>query len=114
MVKEDMTKEELIVEHERLCRALQDSKPYICCNSKCTKRRQSRPKLKVKLINALTTMARKILSVTMMVAMVLALIALCLPCFLIFSSGNNGELTVWNFVGIGWTCVLAIVLKKVW
>ena len=59
-------------------------------------------------------MARKILSVSLMAAMVVALIVLCLPCFLIFSSGNDGELTVWNFVGIGWTCVLAIVLKKVW
>lgn len=73
-----------------------------------------RPKLKYKLINALITMARKILSVSLMAAMVVALIALCLPCFLIFSSGNDGELTVWNFVGIGWTCVLAIILKKVW
>ena len=73
-----------------------------------------RPKLKYKLINALTTMARKILSISLMAAMVVALVVLCLPCFLIFSQGNNGELTVWNFVGIGWTCVLAIILKKVW
>ena len=76
MVKEDMTKEELIVEHERLCRALQNSKPYICCNAECTKRKQSRPKLKVKLINALTTMARKILSISLMAAMVVALVVL--------------------------------------
>ena len=73
-----------------------------------------RPKLKYKLINALTTMARKILSISLMAAMVVALVALCLPCFLIFSQGSDGELTVWNFIGIGWTCVLAIVLKKVW
>jgi len=110
----EKTKEELIIENERLCRALQSSGPYICCNDKCTKRTIMRPKHKVKLINALVTMARKILSVTMMVAMMVALVVLCLPCFLIFSTGNNGELTIWNFVGIGWTCVLAMVLKKVW
>ena len=66
------------------------------------------------LTTKLIKIMKKILSLSMMAAMVLAMILLCLPCFLIFSQGPDGELTVWKFVGVAWTCMLAIVLKKVW
>ena len=53
------------------------------------------------LTTKLIKIMKKILSLSMMAAMVLAMILLCLPCFLIFSQGSDGELTVWNFVGRG-------------
>ena len=44
------------------------------------------------------------------------LFIICLPTLLIFSEGHDGEITVWNFVGIAWLLILVkiahYVIKK--
>lgn len=42
----------------------------------------------------------------------LALVALCAPCVLVFSVGHDGELTIWNFVGLAWCVILYGIFKK--
>lgn len=64
---------------------------------------------KLKLIKGM----KKLVSISMMVVIALTLIAICLPCLLIFSTGTDGEMTVWNWVGIGWLAMLVVVGKKV-
>lgn len=59
----------------------------------------------------LITMAKKIYAGLMTAACLLALAILCAPCFLIFSVGKDGELTVWNLVGVLWMVVLFGVFK---
>ena len=64
---------------------------------------------KLKLIKGM----KKVLSIGMMVVIALTLIAICLPCLLIFSTGIDGEMTFWNWFGLGWLAMLVIVGKKV-
>ena len=59
----------------------------------------------------LITMAKKIYAGLMTAACLLALAILCAPCLLIFSVGKDGELTVWNLVGVVWMVVLFGVFK---
>ena len=56
-------------------------------------------------------MVKKIYAGLMTTACLLALAILCAPCFLIFSVGKDGELTVWNLVGMLWMVVLFGVFK---
>lgn len=70
-----------------------------------------RPKQKYKLIKTLETMMTKIIYGSLWVVMVLALMVLVSPVFLIFSTGKDGEMTVWNLVGIVWLCLLVCVFK---
>ena len=57
------------------------------------------------------TMVKKIYAGLMTAACLLALAILCTPCLLIFSVGVDGELTVWNLVGVLWMVVLFGVFK---
>jgi hypothetical protein len=66
---------------------------------------------KDKLIKIIGTMVRKVLWHCMMAAMLLGAMLLCAPCILIFSTGNDGELTIWNLVGIGWLLMLIVVAR---
>ena len=56
---------------------------------------------------------KKILSIGLMVVYALTLIVICLPCLLIFSTGQDGEMTWMNWLGMGWLAVLIVVFKKV-
>ena len=56
-------------------------------------------------------MMTKIIYGSLWVAMVLALMVLVSPVFLIFSTGKDSELTVWNLVGIVWLCLLVCVFN---
>lgn len=51
-------------------------------------------------------MMTKIIYGSLWVAMVLVS-----PVFLIFSTGKDGEMTVWNLVGIVWLCLLVCVFN---
>lgn len=70
-------------------------------------------KTKYKLFKILTTMMAKIMYVGFWAVMVLALMVLCAPCLLIFSVGEDGEMTVWNFVGLAWLGLLIVAGKMV-
>ena len=70
-----------------------------------------RPKLKYKLIKTLETMITKIVYGSLWVAMVLALMVLVSPVLLIFSTGKDGEMTIWNLVGIVWLFLLVCVFN---
>ena len=67
--------------------------------------------MKYKLLKTLETMMTKIIYGSLCVAMVLALMVLVSPVFLIFSTGKDSELTVWNLVGIVWLCLLVCVFN---
>ena len=56
---------------------------------------------------------KKILSIGLMVVYALTLIVICLPCLLIFSTGQDGEMTWMNWLGMGLLAVLIVVFKKV-
>lgn len=56
-------------------------------------------------------MVKKIYAGLMIAACLLALAILCAPCFLIFSTGNNGELTIWNFIGLAWLFGIFMLFK---
>ena len=59
----------------------------------------------------LMIMTKKIMSGLWLTACLLALMVLVAPCFLIFSVGKDGELTVWNLVGLVWCVGVAFVFK---
>lgn len=59
----------------------------------------------------LMIMAKKIMSGLWLIASLLALFVMVAPCFLTFSVGKDGELTVWNLVGLVWCVVVAFVFK---
>lgn len=43
----------------------------------------------------------------------IAMMAVCAPCLLTFSVGDDGNLTVWNFVGLAYSAMLYKGAKKV-
>lgn len=59
----------------------------------------------------LENMIKKLYGAVLTAAMIIALLVLAAPCLLIFCEGNDGNPTVWNFVGIAWLVGLAIVFK---
>lgn len=42
----------------------------------------------------------------------LVIALLCAPVLLIFTEGQDGAPTVWNFIGIGWLALLILACKK--
>lgn len=56
-------------------------------------------------------MVKKIYAGLMTAACLLALAILCAPCFLIFSMGKDGELTVWNMIGFVWCVGVSFIFK---
>lgn len=69
-------------------------------------------KIEITTYKKLVTMAKKFYGWMLMASLWLALLALCAPCFLVFSVGHDGELTVWNFVGLAWCLILYGIFKK--
>ena len=57
-------------------------------------------------------MGKKILGGLWMAACMLALVVLVAPCLLILSVGNDGELTVWNFVGLAWAFGIFLLFRR--
>lgn len=53
------------------------------------------------------SMAKRVISVLQLVLLGVVLVAMCAPCLLMFSEGRDGELTVWNVVGLAWAAALA-------
>lgn len=53
----------------------------------------------------------KILSYAYITFLCVACMAFVAPCGLMFSQGNNGEITWWNFAGIVWCWVVYRVVK---
>lgn len=68
--------------------------------------------MKPKTFYKLTIMVKKIMSGLWLTLCLLALMVLVAPCFLTFSVGKDGELTVWNLVGLVW-CLLVVGLFKI-
>ena len=68
--------------------------------------------MNIKTYKKLVTMVKKIYGWMLMASLWLALVALCSPCFLIFSVGKDGELTIWNIVGLVWCVLLYVIFKK--
>ena len=67
--------------------------------------------MKRKTYYKLAFMVSKVIGGLWMAACLLALGIMVAPCFLIFSVGKDGELTVWNLVGLAWMWVLFCVFK---
>ena len=57
---------------------------------------------------------KKFFSVSMIAVMCVALALFVAPCLLVFSVGSDGELSVWNLVGIGWCLLVYYAFKKCW
>ena len=68
-----------------------------------------RPKTKYKLLKTLGTMMKKLIYGSLLFAMLAALMVLVSPVILIFSKGEDGELTIWNLVGLVWLCLLVFL-----
>ena len=58
------------------------------------------------------SMAKRVISVLQLVAVCAFLVAMCLPCLLILSEGRDGELTVWNFIGLAWAVGLVWAVRR--
>ena len=54
-------------------------------------------------------MMKKLIYGSLMFAMLAALMVLVSPVILIFSKGEDGELTIWNLVGLVWLCLLVFL-----
>lgn len=68
--------------------------------------------MKRKTYKKIIIMYKKIYEWMFMGVLVLSVSALCTPCLLIFSVGKDGELTIWNFVGLAWGVILYKLLFK--
>ena len=68
--------------------------------------------MNIKTYKKLITMAKKIYGWMLMGILALALVALCAPCVLVFSVGHDGELTIWNLVGLAWCLILYSIFRK--
>lgn len=66
-----------------------------------------------KLLKTLGTMIKKLIYGSLLFVMYAALMVLVSPVILIFSKGEDGELTIWNFVGMAWLVMLILVGKTV-
>lgn len=53
----------------------------------------------------------KLATFGMVAAMLFAGILIISPCFLIFTESTEGNLTVWNLVGLAYLCALVWVCK---
>lgn len=67
--------------------------------------------MKRKTYYKLASMVSKVIGGLWMAACFLALGIMVAPCLLVFSVGKDGELTVWNLVGLTWMVVLFCVFK---
>lgn len=54
----------------------------------------------------------KKLSKIEMAAVLLLGVVIIAPCALILSEGNNGEPTIWNFIGIAYMFALVAIVRK--
>ena len=55
---------------------------------------------------------KRIMNFAKMAIALIAMMAVCAPCLLTFSVGDDGNLTVWNFVGVAYAAILFQGFKK--
>ena len=55
---------------------------------------------------------KRIMTLAKVAIALIAMMAVCAPCLLTFSVGDDGNLTVWNFVGLAYTAILYQGFKK--
>lgn len=67
--------------------------------------------MKIQTYKKLLSMAQKIKGMCWTAICLLALGIMVAPCLLVFSVGKDGELTVWNLVGLAWYVGVAFVFK---
>lgn len=36
---------------------------------------------------------------------------ICAPCFLLFTTGSEGQVTVWNFVGLAYSAAVVLTVR---
>ena len=58
-------------------------------------------------------MKNKIIKFVLYAMLYLIAFVFVLPTFLIFTTGNDDSITVWNFVGILWLLMLCWIVGKV-
>lgn len=56
-------------------------------------------------------MVKKVYGYVLTAILIAALALLCAPCLLIFTTGVDGELTIWNIVGLVWMAGLVLFFK---
>lgn len=59
------------------------------------------------------TMAKRIIELTSMALLYVGCVAFAAPCLLMFSSGEDGEITWLNFVGIAWCWIVYKALRAI-
>jgi len=69
-------------------------------------------KMKKSTFIKLVTMAKRIYGWMLLCICWISLMVLCAPAFLVFSVGKDGELTIWNVVGLLWCGGLYWLFKK--
>lgn len=58
-------------------------------------------------------MKNKLITFVLYATLYLIAFVFVLPTLLIFTQGNDGSITVWNFVGILWLLMLCWIVGKV-
>lgn len=56
-------------------------------------------------------MVKKIYGYLLSAILIAVLALFCAPCLLIFTTGPDGELTIWNIVGLVWMAGLVFFFK---
>ena len=56
-------------------------------------------------------MFKNVWSIMMAILLVAVCIVIFLPVTLIFTEGENGEMTIWNWIGLAYAVLVVIVLK---
>ncbi len=56
-------------------------------------------------------MFKNVWSIMMAILLVAVCIVIFLPVTLIFTEGENGEMTIWNWIGLAYAVLVVVVLK---
>ena len=56
-------------------------------------------------------MFKNVWSIMLAILLVAVCIGIFLPVTLIFTEGENGEMTIWNWIGLAYAVLVVVVLK---
>jgi Ca2+/Na+ antiporter len=56
-------------------------------------------------------MFKNVWSIMLAILLVAVCIVIFLPVTLIFTQGENGEMTIWNWIGLAYAVLVVVVLK---
>ena len=56
-------------------------------------------------------MFKNVWSIMLAILLVAVCIVIFLPVTLIFTEGENGEMTIWNWIGLAYAVLVVVVLK---